>query len=134
MDKMISTLMQACVITVDVDASIESVEKILHFHHLSCVPVVDATGRCFGIVSSTDIVHFHASNKDAKIERAWEICTHKIIEVGTGTSIKEAAQLMVAHNIHHLLVVEDDAIRGIVSSIDFIGEFLLKIAELQETD
>ncbi|WP_083758946.1 CBS domain-containing protein [Shewanella sediminis] len=54
-----------------------------------------------------------------------------MIEVGTDTSIKEAAELMVAHNIHHLLVVENDAIKGIVSSIDFIGELLLKKAELQ---
>jgi len=131
MDKLISTLMKECVITVDVDASIESVEKILHFHHLSCVPVVDSTGRCFGVVSSTDIVHFHATNKDAKVERAWEICTHKIIEVDTKTSVREAAEIMVQHNIHHLLIVEDDAIKGIVSSIDFIGELLLNKLALE---
>ncbi|WP_299792463.1 cyclic nucleotide-binding/CBS domain-containing protein [uncultured Shewanella sp.] len=131
MDRLISSLMQECVITADVDSSIETLEKILHFHRLSCVPVVDTTGRCFGVVSSTDIVHFHAANKDARAERAWEVCTHKVIEVDTKTTIREAAEIMVKHNIHHLLVVEKEVIKGIVSSIDFISEILLNNADIR---
>ena len=36
-------------------------------------------------------------------------------------SVKQAAELMVKNNIHHLVVVEDGSIKGIVSSIDILS-------------
>jgi CBS domain-containing protein len=56
------------------------------------------------------------------------MCTHKTIEVSPGISVKQAAELMVKNNIHHLVVVEDGSIKGIVSSID-----ILRGAVLSET-
>lgn len=58
-------------------------------------------------------------------ERAWEICTHKVLEVAPGIFINEASELMVGNKIHHLVVTENNVIKGIVSSIALIREGML---------
>ena len=126
MNDPISTLMQKRVITVDTNASVDRVEEILNSNRLSCVPVVDARGKCFGVISTPDLVHFHALHKDSKTKLAWEVCTHKIIEVSPDISVMEAAELMIKNNIHHIVLTENKSIKGIVSSIDIVEEYLLK--------
>lgn len=118
--------MEKNIITVDLDDTAEHVEEILDSHKLSCVPVIDSEGKCFGVISATDFVHFYIAHKNPKVEHAWEVCTHKIIEVSPDISVIEASELMVKNKIHHLVVTENNAIKGIVSSIDLIRECLLK--------
>ena len=126
MDRTISALLEKNVTTVDVENSIDEVEEVLNSHKLSCVPVVDSSGHCFGVISAPDLVNFHALHKNPKIERAGEACTHNVIEAGPDISVAEAADLMVKNKIHHIVVIEKDAIKGIISSIDLVGEYLLK--------
>lgn len=126
MDKPISSLMEKHVKTVDTDDSVDRVEEILRAQKLSCVPVVDAMGQCFGVISATDLLHFHAMRRNQKSERAWEVCSHKVIEVNPDISITEAAELMVSNKIHHLVVTEEKSIKGIVSSIDLVKACLSK--------
>jgi CBS domain-containing protein len=125
MRKQITSLIGENVITVKLNDSVETVEKILDSHRLSCVPVINTQGECFGVISAPDLVHFHNARKNPIAERAWEMCTHKIIEVSSDISIKEAAELMVENNIHHLVVIEDGSIKGIVSSIDILRGYVL---------
>jgi len=120
MSKQITSLIEESVITVALNDTVETVEKVLDSHHLSCVPVINAQGECFGVISAPDLVHFHNARKNPIAERAWEMCTHKTIAVSPDISVKEAAELMVKNNIHHLVVVEDGSVRGIVSSIDIL--------------
>ncbi len=120
MNKQITSLIEESVITVALNDTVETVEKVLDSHHLSCVPVINAQGECFGVISAPDLVHFHNARKNPIAERAWEMCTHKTIAVSADISVKEAAELMVKNNIHHLVVVEDGLVRGIVSSIDIL--------------
>jgi len=120
MSQSISSFMEKSIITVDLEDTVEHVEEILDSHELSCVPVVDSMGECFGVISATDLVHFNNSHKNPKAEHAWEVCTHKVIEVSPDISIKEASELMVNNNVHHLMVIDNNVIKGVVSSIDII--------------
>ncbi|MGZ8175620.1 MULTISPECIES: CBS domain-containing protein [Methylobacter] len=52
------------------------------------------------------------------------MCTHKVIEVSPDTSASETAKLMLKHKINHIVITENKIIKGIVSSIDFVGEYL----------
>jgi signal-transduction protein with cAMP-binding, CBS, and nucleotidyltransferase domain len=125
MRKQITSLIEESVITVELNDTVETVEQTLDSHQLSCVPVINTQGECFGVISAPDLVHFHNARKNPIAERAWEMCTHKIIEVSSDISVREAAELMVKNNIHHLVVVEDGSMTGIVSSIDILrGCFL----------
>ncbi len=125
MNNLIISFMEKNIIAVDLDDTVDHVEEILVSHKLSFVPVIDPNGKCFGVISAIDFLHFHIKHKNPKAEYAWEVCTHKTIEVSPAMSIKEASELMVKNKIHHLLVTENNAIKGIVSSVDIIREGLL---------
>jgi signal-transduction protein with cAMP-binding, CBS, and nucleotidyltransferase domain len=124
MDKPISLLMDKRISTVDFNDTVLKVEELMNFRKLSFVVVIDSNQDCFGVISYPDIVRFHASGKNPKLERAWELCTHKVIEVSSDTSAKETAQLMLKHKIHHVVITENELIVGIASSDNFVTEYL----------
>jgi CBS domain-containing protein len=121
----LADIMQENVTTVAVDDTVEDVECILGAHKYSCVPVVDPDGHCFGIITSNDILAFHMRNHNAKKIRAWEICSHLLIEVTPELSIKDASLLMIKNKIHHLVVSRQQTILGIVSSIDLLEAYVI---------
>lgn len=125
MDKPISSLMERSVKVVDLDATVDEVETLLDANGLSSVPVIDPDGAVFGIISAPDLVHFHHLRKNAKAVRAWEVCTHKVIEVPPDMPVKDAAKLMVLKKVHHLIVRKDADFMGVVSSIDLVDKYLL---------
>jgi CBS domain-containing protein len=51
MDKAISSIVVANVVTVNINDRIDTVVDVLDSHKLSCVPVVDSEGKCFGVIS-----------------------------------------------------------------------------------
>ena len=119
--------MEKNIVIAELDDTAEHVTQILDSHKLSCVPVVDSNGKCFGVISASDFIHFYNAHKNPKALHAWEICTHKIIEVSPDISINEASELMLKNQIHHLVVTETETntINGIISSIDLLREFLI---------
>lgn len=126
MDRPISQIMSENVWTVDIEDTIEQADAILASHKISAVPVVDAKGVIFGIISSLDLLHFHAAKKNPKAVRAWELCTYKPIAVSPETPAIEVANLMLENNVHHILVAENGTLRGIVSALDFVGQYVLE--------
>jgi CBS domain-containing protein len=51
---------------------------------------------------------------------------YKPIEVSPDLTVRDAAQIMVTRGIHHLVVTEKNSVKGFVSSLDLIKEYLLK--------
>ncbi len=90
MDKSISDLMERNLTTVAIDDTVDRVEAIMDSHKLTCVPVIDSKKNCFGIISSTDLIHFKMTHENPKIVHAWEVFTHKVIEASSDMSVKEA--------------------------------------------
>ena len=128
MDNSVTSLMEKNVVEVGIDDTVARVEEILDSNKLSCVPVIDADGKCFGVISAPDLVHFHRLRKISQTAHAWEVCTHKVIEIAPTISVGDAAELMIEHKIHHLVVTDQDAIKGVVSSIDIVKRCLLNKA------
>lgn len=120
MDKPVSAIMQRIVNPAAMDDTVEDVEQILHAHDFSCVPVITDNGAVVGILTSRDLIHFHAEGKDPKAIHAWEICHYKPFEVSPDTPISEVAELMLNNKIHHVVVAQDGSMKGIVSSLDFV--------------
>lgn len=124
MDKPVSLLMDKHITTVDFNDTIFKVEGIMNSRKLSLVVVIDSNQNCFGVISYPDIVRFHAMGRNPKNERAWELCTHKVVEVSSDTSASETAKLMLKHKIHHVVVTENELIVGVISSNDFVTEYV----------
>jgi CBS domain-containing protein len=51
---------------------------------------------------------------------AWQLCTYKPVTVQGDASIQEVARLMVERQIHHVVVVEQGRVAGVVSSLDLL--------------
>ncbi|MES2297225.1 MAG: CBS domain-containing protein [Pseudomonadota bacterium] len=126
MDQPISSLIEGDVISVDSEDTIDKVEHILRTHNVTYVPVIETDGRIFGIITARDMINFHSSHKSAKVVRAWEICTHKTVEVSPHKSVHMVAQLMVEHKIHHVLVSDEGVLKGVISSFDLVEKYLLR--------
>ena len=80
--------------------------------------VADAqTGQPAGIVTETDITHAIADGKNANDIRVDAVMTTRPA-ITTTTSISDAAKIMTAGHLRHLLVTGDTGILGIVDITD----------------
>lgn len=123
-DQPISNLMQAQTETISMDLSMKEVESFLASHRLSWAPVVGDAGEVIGVISDVDLVRRHAEGRDLATTKAWQISTYRPICVAPATTVGAVAQIMVNKRIHHVVVTEGDAIRGVVSSLDFVRTFV----------
>ena len=120
----IASLKRREVHQVGADDTIASVEKQMLTRGLSWAPVVDEGGATLGVIGSQDLLRFHVDGKDAGKVCAWQICTYKPIAVPPDASVAEVARLMVEAGIHHVVVQDGNALKGVVSSMDFVRTFM----------
>jgi len=82
---------------------------------INAVPVIDDDGSISGIVSSSDLVACHDESllvEDVMSDR---------VHIGVRHNrVKDAAKIMVKHGVHHLVVMDDGKVIGMVSSMDVI--------------
>lgn len=123
MNNTITSLMQVNVFTVGPDATAQSIEALMAAQGLSWVPVVDKD-VVLGVISSADLLRLHADGRSSTQVSAWQLCTYKPISVPPDATLAEVARLMVESGIHHVIVVDGDHIRGVVSSLDFVRTFM----------
>jgi CBS domain-containing protein len=123
MDAPISSLMSCPVWTVRMDDTIAQVERLLMEKGLSWAPVVEAGSAVMGMISSSDLLHFHAQQRDPLLVRAWELCSYKPLSFDEATPVAEVARAMVEHRIHHVVVTGRAGLAGVVSSLDFVKTF-----------
>jgi CBS domain-containing protein len=137
-------LMTVPVMTIREEMSLSEAARALSGSHVSGAPVVDAEGRCVGVLSSSDFVTWVGKGEEAagKAETTTFIAPwgelisiddsgdHEIrrymtttpVTVAPMTPIGELAQKMVDAHIHRVLVVADQRRpRGIVTSTDVLA-------------
>jgi len=140
LDLTAADLMTTPVRTIPQETLLREAAHLLTQDRISGVPVVDADGRCVGVLSSSDFVTWAGKNGNGKAIRfiaPWgelididdssdneirHYMTSQPVTVGPTTSIGELAQKMVDAHIHRLLVVVDqNRPHGIVSSTDILA-------------
>jgi CBS domain-containing protein len=125
MDQKITSLMTTLVKSVQADDTVEAVSEELRRDGLSFVPVVERKGDALlGIITAADLLQFQAARRDPAAVHAWEICSYKPVEVPPDASVAEVAKLMVDQRIDHVVVVDNKTVKGVVSSLDFVKQFV----------
>jgi CBS domain-containing protein len=150
MQKTAKDIMQSQVVTVSPDAPLHSTQRLFYEEGIHGAPVVDEQGRVVGMITSTDILRaateaeetapsapgfFHddidypsgllpLAPEDFQ-ERLQNITvadfmTEGVVHVAPGTPIPELARTIRENKIHRLLVVENGALCGIVSTFDLV--------------
>jgi len=86
--------------------------------HINAIPVLEDDGTISGIVSSSDLVAVHDESLTVN-----DIRTKRVHIAVKNHRVKDAAKMMVKHNCHHLLVMDDGKVIGMLSSMDIVRFF-----------
>lgn len=148
MAERIREIMDSSPATVAPDAPVQEVVAALREHQLPGLPVVDAEGRCVGIVTEADLVlpddqgdlhiphyvnlfggtvfleplgRFEERLRKAFAAKAEDMMTHDPDTVGPDTSVREAARIIHETGHNRLPVVEDGSLVGVVTRLDVLG-------------
>jgi CBS-domain-containing membrane protein len=146
-------LMSRDLVMVPQEMSLQGAARLLSRAHVSGAPVVDEKGRCVGVLSTTDFLHWVEDGNTTRIPtesvcHSWQIfgneaaptdtvgcyMTADPVSVTSSASIAELAQVMLDARIHRVVVVDQaECPIGIVSSTDVLAA-VVREARTKETD
>jgi len=106
-------IMTKDVTTVRSNMTARELAKIFTKHHITGAPVVDKKGKLIGIVSDSDIL-------TSKGKRVASFMSKQVISATEDTSVEEIANLMIAHKIKRVPVLNGERLVGIVSRTDIV--------------
>jgi CBS domain-containing protein len=139
------------VITVDENASVPSVAKLMAKHGISAVPVVDQHKLVIGMVSEGDLLHSAEIGTEAR--RSWwlemasstntlagdyikshsgrvrDVMTRDVISVTETTPVADIAVLLETNRIKRVPVLRDGKLVGIVSRANLVRALAMTITE-----
>jgi diguanylate cyclase (GGDEF)-like protein/putative nucleotidyltransferase with HDIG domain len=94
---------------------------------ISCLIVNDDQGRIAGLLTERDIANCVAvSPKDLENTTISRIMTPRIVSCPPDTPTSKAREIMTAHGIRHLPIVDNDIVIGIYSARDLMQQQLLE--------
>ena len=139
-------IMTKDIITVKPDTSIEALASILMKNGISGVPVIDASGELYGIVTENDLIsqntrlhiptvvsflgaaiYLESSKKFAEdvkrltATKVGDICAKKVVTIAEDTTLTDIATLMAEKKVHLLPVVKAGTVVGIVGKRDVVA-------------
>jgi len=144
-------VMTSEVITVDENASVQAVAKLLAERGISAVPVVDKDNRVIGMVSEGDLLHRAETGTERR--RSWwlemmastnklagdyvkshsgkvkDVMTRDVVSVIETTPVADIAILLETNRIKRVPVVRDGKLVGIVSRANLVRALGMTINE-----
>ena len=144
----VADIMDAETPTVAPEDTVESVLRLMRDHELSGVPVVNAGGRCVGIITEADLImtgedadlhlphyfelfgglvilprsleHFEERLRKATAALARDLMTEDPVTIDAGASVEDAARLISRSKHNRLPVVEHGRLAGVVTRVDVL--------------
>jgi len=129
-DATVGQLMATPVETVSEDAPIQNAAARMFDGRVGSLVVVpgdaesadtdteSAADDVVGILTATDVVGIVAEGADAGDETVAAYMTPNPVTIGPDTSIRTAADRMLEHGVHHVPVLEDGALVGVITTTD----------------
>ena len=115
------------IVAVTRDTTVKSAVDIMSSNQIGSLIVNDQNGKFAGIVTERDIVsRAVASSMDLEKTKITEIMTPHIVSCCIGTPASRAREIMAAHHIRHLPVIDDGVVVGILSARDLMGQQLIE--------
>lgn len=116
-DVFVGSLMSSPVHTVGAGTSLRTAGRTMLEHGIGSVVVVD-DDRLEGILTATDFVRIVAegdSDPEATVAAAMST---DVVTASASDSVQNVADLMLEHGFHHVPVVDEDAVIGVVTTTD----------------
>jgi CBS-domain-containing membrane protein len=135
-------IMSLNVISVTPDTTVLQAGRIMLQHHISGLPVADASGELVGILSEGDLLRRPETATERRRSR-WlefligpgkiaseythshgskvsEVMTEDVVTVGEGTNLEAIVELMEKRHIKRIPVVQNGKLTGIVTRSDLV--------------
>lgn len=118
-DIFVARLMCSDLATVRPDALVEDAARVMLERDIGSVIVVDDDNRLEGILTTTDFVSIVAERKPKDRTPVSAYMTTDVVTASAQDLIRDAADTMLEHGIHHLPVVnETEGVIGILTTTD----------------
>jgi acetoin utilization protein AcuB len=125
---LVRDVMTRALVTVGRHDSCAEARRLMDEHRIRHLPVLE-DGRLVGIVSDRDLRAVPAGALAVAVDR---VMTRSPVAVAPPTRIEHAARLMLDGRIGALVVVEREAVVGIVSYVDVLRAFVQVIETATE--
>ena len=103
------------VVSIDPDHTVGRARELMLGLGIHGLPVVDDEGTVVGIITSTDLVEEWPPGEPVST-----MMSKRVQAVDLHAPVAEAARVMLAEKIHHLLVTRNGEPVGVVSSFDLL--------------
>lgn len=105
------------VVTTVPERDVAFVRELMERKEVHAIPIVEYNGdiEIKGIITATDLIGIPDETIQAK-----DVMSTKLMTVSPEMEAREAARLMLDKGIHHLIVLKDDQVAGMVSAMDFV--------------
>jgi len=108
------------VITISKENPTVDAAVLMKKHNIGCLIVIE-NDEPLGIITERDLVRkLLALHKDPNYTKVEDVMTYHIISVSLGMDIKGVSDVMVRNNIKKVPVVDNNKLRGIVTSTDIV--------------
>jgi predicted transcriptional regulator len=112
----VEEVMSTPVVITQRNVKITHIKDQLSRKGIHALPVLEEDGTITGIVTSSDVAK-HKNDEDT----VGDIMSDRVHIVLKNNRLKDAAAVMTKHAIHHLIVMEDGDVVGMISSMDIVA-------------
>jgi acetoin utilization protein AcuB len=115
--------------TIEQDQSLSAGYRMLRKHGIRHLPVLHG-GKLVGILSQRDL-HFLATLRDVDPDRlaVSEAMTLDTYAVGPKSTLRKVAGEMAAHRYGSAVVIDNDLVVGILTTVDALGALEIVLTE-----
>lgn len=117
-DIFVGRLMSSPITMVPPETTVREAARLMRDEEIGSVIVTDDDDHLQGILTSTDFVAAVADERSMAETPVSEFMTEDVITATANESIRDIADVMVEHGFHHVPVVEDGQVIGIVTTSD----------------
>ena len=118
MNRAVKDIMTTPVVTTTIEVTTGYVRELMERKQVSAIPIVQLNGQKIvlkGIITTSDLRGI--TDEDTPVDL---FMSRQVESVAKETSLKEAAKKMVKKDLHHLVVMDNEKMVGIISSMDFV--------------
>jgi CBS domain-containing protein len=120
---LVEDVMHSGIVSCPPQTDLLTVARTMASRHIHAVvvsgiePTAHGEQLSWGLLTSLDLVAAAGSGADAG-----EVCSTEVVTLEAGEPLERAAQLMLEHQLTHLLVLSTEALPiGIISTLDVAG-------------
>lgn len=102
------------------DVTIKEAAEIMSLHKISSLVIIDSNAVPIGIITNSDLRDRVVSKGIDLNQKVTTVMTATLKEIDAKEYCFEALLKMTRHNIHHLLVVDEGKLKGIITNHDLM--------------